>query len=315
MAKYVKISTIGCAYSEVDRSSSMAENVGQMAESLKSKISRVLCDKPDMIVLPEMCDMPRNYTQAEQMAFFKLRGDTILNIFREIAKQNHCYLTYPRLKEMEDGTWRNTLELIDRSGNVAGAYNKNHPVVFEIEEEGVLCGKDAPVVETDFGRVAFAICFDLNFDRLRLKYVKEKPDLIVFASMFHGGLMQRYWAYSARAYLVSSISNSRPSQIISPVGHVVRTNTNYFDYFTETINLDYAVCHLDGHWEKLDRMKAKYGSKANFFDPGNLGSVLITSDSDEFTAQDLLKEFEFEPLDDFLERSLAFHSVPDHIEK
>ena len=73
-------------------------------------------------------------------------------------------------------------------------------------EKGSLCGKDAPVFECDFGRVAFAICFDLNFDELRLKYVKAKPDLIIFSSMYHGGLMQAYWAYSCRAYFVGAIA-------------------------------------------------------------------------------------------------------------
>lgn len=314
MANYVKVSTIGCTYSNVNLNSSMETAVVEMAESLRQKISRVLPDRPDLIVVPEECDLPANYPREQRLPFFKVRGDYILNMFCEIAKENKCYLTYPRFKEMEDGTWRNTIEFIDRSGKVIGAYHKNHLVIFEIEDGG-LCGKSAAVLETDFGTVGFALCFDLNFDKLRLQYVKAKPDLILFGSMYHGGLMQNYWAYSCRSYLVSAISNSKPSQIISPVGHAIRTNTNYFDYFTETINLDYLVCHLDGHWEKLDRMKAKYGSKANFFDPGNLASVLITSDCDEFTAEDLKKEFEFEELDDFLERSLACQSDPNHIER
>lgn len=314
MAKHVKISTIGCGYSEIDSQASNEEAVGQMASLLKGKISRVLPDRPDLIVLPEWCDMPANVDKDRRKQFFKARGDRILDEFSDIARANRCYLTYPRLKEMPDGTWRNTIELIDRSGNVIGAYNKNHPVVFEIEEENVRSGKEAVVLETDFGRVGFAICFDLNFDPLRLQYAAAKPDLIVFASMYHGGLMQQYWAYSCRAYLVSAISNSRPSQIVSPVGHAVRANTNYFDYFTETVNLDYAVCHLDGNWGRLDRMKEKYGEAARFFDPGNLGSVLITSESDAFTAADLIREFEFERLDDFLERSLVCQRHPDHME-
>lgn len=118
--------------------------------------------------------------------------------------------------------------------------------------------------------------------------------------------MQQYWAYSCRSYLVSAISDSRPSQIVSPVGHVIRGNTNYFDHFTERINLDYAVCHLDNHWDKLEQMKKKYGSQVQLFDPGHLGSVLITSESEVFTAKDLLTEFSIEPLDDYLARSSDF---------
>jgi len=73
-------------------------------------------------------------------------------------------------------------------------------------ESGILYGREAPVFDCDFGRVAFAICFDLNFDELRLKYVKAKPDLIVFSSVYHGGLMQAYWAYSCRAHFIGAVA-------------------------------------------------------------------------------------------------------------
>jgi len=64
-------------------------------------------------------------------------------------------------------------------------------VIEETTQDGVLCGKEAPVFECDFGRVACAICFDLNFDELRLKIAKARPDLILFCSMYHGGLDAR----------------------------------------------------------------------------------------------------------------------------
>jgi hypothetical protein len=183
-------------------------------------------------------------------------------------------------------------------------------------EKGILCGKDAPVIDCDFGRVAMAICFDLNFDQLRLKYAKSKPDLIIFTSMYHGGLMQACWAYSCRSHFVGAIAGrGTPSEIRNPLGKVVASSTNYFDYAVATVNLDCALVHLDYNWERLRRLKAKYGPKVEITDPGYLGSVLVTSEHPTISADEMIKEFEIELLDDYFARSLAYRLKPGHMEK
>jgi len=197
--------------------------------------------------------------------------------------------------------------LLDRNGDVAGVYNKNHPVIIEVEDNLIQCGEEAPVFECDFGRVAFAICFDLNFDELRLKYVRDKPDLIVFPSMFHGGFMQQYWAYSCRAHFVGAIAGGLPSSIVSPVGQVTSSTSSYYDFVSATINLDCAVAHLDYNRSKLEAIRQKYGKKVRVTDPGYLGSVLLSSETEEFSAEDLVREFEIEKLDDYLARSRSYH--------
>ncbi|RAV22454.1 carbon-nitrogen hydrolase family protein [Paenibacillus contaminans] len=314
MSRFAKISSIGCDYKEIDPSLDMREAVEAMKEHLRGKLSRVLPDRPDLIVLPEVCDMPRSFTGERLKAFYACRGDSILTMMRETAKKHSCYIAYPRLRQVEDGTWRNSVELIGRDGEIVGIYNKNHPVDIEISVDGVLGGKDAPVLQCDFGTVAFVICFDLNFDRLREMYVKAKPDLLVFVSMYHGGLMQQYWAYSCGSFFVSAISQSYPSQLISPLGQVLRTNTNYFDSFTEKVNLDYVLCHLNGHWEKLTAMKEKYGEQVRIVEPGYVGAVQISSESESLTVQQLVQEYELETFSDYLKRSLEFQCLPGNIE-
>ncbi len=81
--------------------------------------------------------------------------------------------------------------------------------------------------------------------------------------------------------------------------------TNYFDFVTHQVNLDCALVHLDYNWGKLARMKEQHGPKVTVFDPGYLGSVLITCEADEFTVDDLIAEFEVERLDDYFARALA----------
>ncbi len=311
MARYVTISTIG---SEAPRFAPGEKLHGQQAVDRmiahwRGRIAQVLPDRPDLIVVPEACDRFPDHSKAEQIAYYKTRGNQVRDAFAALARDHHCYIAYSAYCELPDGTWRNSTQLLDRTGGIAGVYNKNHVVIEETTEYNVLCGKDAPIFACDFGRVACAICFDLNFDELRLKYVQAKPDLIVFCSMYHGGLMQGYWAYSARAHFVSAISGDQ-SGILSPVGETLASNTNYFDFATARVNLDCRVCHLDYNWGKLSAMKEKYGPGVRMTDPGHLGAVLISAESEDLSIDALVKEFGIELLDDYMARALAHHHNP-----
>jgi hypothetical protein len=278
------------------------------------ELAQVLPDRPDLIVVPEACDRPGGFSPEKLREYYQVRKDQIQNFFARTARESNCYIVYSAYREMPDGTRRNSSVLIDRKGNVAGIYNKNHPTISEIEG-GTLCGQEAPIIECDFGRVAMAICFDLNFDELRLKYAKDKPDLIVFSSMYHGGQVQGYWAYSCRCHFVGAIAGrATPSEIRNPLGQVVASNTNYFDFAVATVNLDCALVHLDYNWERLQKLKAKYGPKVRISDPGCLGSVLVSSEHERISVDDMIKEFEIELLDDYFARSLAYRHKPGNME-
>ncbi|NOZ28396.1 MAG: carbon-nitrogen hydrolase family protein [Chloroflexi bacterium] len=312
MANYVKISTIGARPVAGNPGTGQAA-VDRMIEHWRDRFAQVLPDRPDLILVPECCDRYPEHSVEERLAYYRCRGDQIADFFASVARKNRCYVAYPAVREMPDGTWRNAIQLFDRDGESMGFYHKNYPVITETLEGGILAGREAPLFECDFGRVGCAICFDLNFDGIRQKYVASRPDMILFASMYHGGLMQSYWAYSCRAYLVTAIAGL-PSGVISPVGHLIATSTNYFDFVTTTVNLDCAVVHLDFHWEKLRAMKERYGPKVSIFDPGYLGAVLISSEGEDLTVEDLMREFEIESLDDYFARSIAHRNDPRNLE-
>lgn len=315
MARMVRISTLNPVNATIDPKITMTEAVKKIKDHLNDKINQVLPDRPDLIILPECCDMPLNYTNEKLKEFYLERGSQIFDFLADISRYNNCYIAYPAIRIMHDRTWRNSIQLIGRDGSLAGTYNKNHPVICEIEEDGILCGNDISIIDCDFGRVGLVICFDLNFDQLRLKYAKAKPDLIVFSSQYHGGIMQQYWAYSCRSHFVGSIAGGLPSAIISPVGQIISSTTSYFNFTSATVNLDCAVVHLDKQWDKLTAMRKKYGPKVKVTDPGLLGSVLISSETEDFDVKNMIEEFNFELLDDYFERSLSYHKCPDFIEK
>src|SRR5665648_179910 len=126
--------------------------------------------------------------------YYKVRKNQILDYFAKEAKANHCYIAFGTKRE-ENGIWWNSCIILNREGSVAGIYNKNFPTIDEMDQ-GIKASTETPVFQCDCGRVACAICFDLNFDDLREKYEVQKPDIILFPSMYHGGLEQMKWAVS-----------------------------------------------------------------------------------------------------------------------
>ena len=313
MANYLTVSTVAPRPPEISRNTPCDKAADQMVAFWRERIEQVLPDNPDLIVLPEQCDRPSRWNNEQSLEYFELSGPLVGASLAELAKANRCYVTYPHYRKADDGAWRNSTVLLDRNGAQAGVYNKNHLVIEENEVAGALYGRDAPVIECDFGRVACAVCFDLNFDELRLRYAQAQPDIILFSSMYHGGLMQAYWAYSCGAFFVASVSGL-PSAILAPTGETVADATNYFDHVTATINLDCVLCHLDYNWEKLAAAKRKYAREVTVHDPGFLGVVLVSSETPKRTAREIVNEFEIELRDDYFARARAHRGLQGKVE-
>jgi predicted amidohydrolase len=310
MARFVTVSAIGARPPAVDPACKASEAVEVMTSHLTAQIAQVWPDQPDLIVLPEVCDLPANYEETSEQTlktYLTARGERILHALADLARAHHSYITYPALRALPDGTWRNSIQLIDRRGVVAGVYDKCHPTIWE-NEAGILSGAHAVIAECDFGRVGFGICFDLNFDELRRQYAQARPDVLVFSSIYHGGLMQAYWAYSCRAHFVGAITGTG-GYVLSPLGERIAASTNYFNYISTRVNLDCCVAHLDYNWERLNALRARYGPRVKVIDPGFLGSVLISSETDEVGIDRIIEEFGIELLDDYFTRALAFQAA------
>lgn len=306
MSRHVTVSCVTAAALPLGRDVPLEDAVWAEIAHWTERIEAVLPHRPDLVVLPEAADRPliTTFGSERQREYFHVRGTRVREALAEIARSHGCNIAYSA-QQVGDGFARNRTEYIDRTGAVVGAYDKNHLVMREHDRGGLDYGTEAPVIDLDFGRVGTVICFDLNFDELRRAYQNRGVELIVFSSEYHGSLMQNYWAYSLRAYLAASIRPPAPSAIVSPLGETIAESTNYFPDVTRTINLDYAVAHLDDNWDKLAAAKRKHRDGVAIHDPGRLGSVLITAESPDLTTTAILEEFEIETLDDYLARSRA----------
>ena len=307
---HVKIATIGAVTPFVDANKPPQGIVDQMLEFWRYEFSQVLPDHPDLIVLPEACTRPKGLDAEAKKIYFETRGEQLNEYFASVAKENHCYIAYDIIRTDENNYLRNTAILIDRQGETVGIYNKNFCTIGAMEN-GKKPGNKAPVFETDFGRLAFAVCFDLNFDELKKRYAEQDPDIIVFPSNYHGGLEQAHWAYTNRAYFVGAIgSRNLPSEIRNPMGDVVATSSTHFNYIVSTVNLDFCLAHLDNNKRQLKELKRKYQNDVVIYDPSEIAAVLITSESDIVSAKEMMQEFNITSLDEYLDNSRKYRLRP-----
>jgi len=298
-SNYVKVATIGTT-PVLDEKQEPQALVDEVIEFWGRKLAQVLPDKPDLIVLPEICDL-----SAAGKEYLNVRKNQVLDYFASMAKKHSCYIAFGMFREENKDVWRNSCVVLDRKGDIAGIYDKNYPTIGEMEM-GIKAGNTAPIIQCDFGRVAAVICFDLNFDELREKIANEKPDLVIFSSMYHGGLVQGAWAYSCRSFFAGSVYKGNPSEIRNPLGDVVASTTNYFDFAVANINLDNDLVHLDYNWERLTTLKEKYGPAVTISDPGQVGAVMVSSEDKNIPVSRMIKETELELLDDYLNRAREF---------
>ena len=307
MARNVTVSAIGCECPDGGWSNTQ-DSVDRTIQFLSEQIGQVLPNRPDLLVLPERCYVPREISQAGHhrdtlFDFLTAREEKVQIHLAAIAKKHRCYIAYPTYRRVGESQRYNTVYLFGRDGELVGSYDKCRPTYIELEAE-ILPGDQAVVLECDFGSIGLAICFDLNFEDLLQQYVQKSPDLIVFSSMYHGGLMQARWAYACRAHFIGAIGpDELPSEVLLPTGSVAASSTNYFNHVTTTINLDCQLVHLDCLFDKLSDLRDHYGTGVSVFDPGLLGSVLLTAEAQGLSIRNIMDEFNLPTLDEYFEES------------
>ncbi|MDL2293759.1 carbon-nitrogen hydrolase family protein [Ruminococcaceae bacterium OttesenSCG-928-D13] len=298
MAKFIQLGLLGPEIPKTPYTEDMDFLREKMQQFWTHQLKGVLSDRPDIIALPEMCDRYDNFTPPQRQAYFLANGRALFEFWSNVARENHCYVVYATAVPMPDGTWRNAAILLGRDGTEVGRYHKNCLVEIAVEPNNMRCGKDVPVFQCDFGRVAMAICFDLNFPEMLAKYEKLRPNLILFPSRYHGGYLQGHWAYSCRSWF-GGASAGLPCTVYNPVAMQCAATTNYFPWTSTRINMDYEVVHLNRHWEKLQAARDKYGQAIRVLDPGLVGAVMVESLQQGLSAAQVLEEFDIMRLDDY----------------
>jgi hypothetical protein len=252
----------------------------------------------DIVAFPEV--YPQMACQASRPSHAEPEDGGTLDAIRRIAHDHNIYLVWPRYERTRDGRIYNSAVIVDRAGQVAGRYHKMFPTIGEIEA-GVVPGADCPVFETDFGRVALIVCFDLNFAEVRDALRDAQPDLVVFSSMYRGGVQCQEWALDLGCHVLTAITGEL-GRLVDPGGQVLQTAT-YEALLCRRVNLNKRQLHMDNNWDKMDAMLARYGSEVTFEYYTQEGRYVVGWERDDRDVDEVLREFGLELIGDYFARS------------
>lgn len=249
---------------------------------------------PDLIVLPEISDCWKNLPPDRKQEWLDMRGGKILEAYQDYARKHRTYIVYPTYRKLSDGHNCNCAILIDREGDVCAVYDKAYPTVRDLGK-GVIPGGGPVVADTDFGKLGFVICFDLNFWDLQEKMAALEPDILAFSSYYHGDFMQQAWAHRCQAYFLGATIGALGKDILGPAGEVLyQERSGSRRCITRQINTNFAVIHWDFNHEKLDAARAKYGKKLDFRNSGTCGCFTLLSNDPDLPVMNVVREFEMQ---------------------
>jgi predicted amidohydrolase len=272
----------------------------------ESRIKRILermqdaaSYKPDLICLPELVDtswVDEPYV-LNDIAEDEKNPGPVTGRMAEFAKKNNCYVACP-IYTKKEGNFYNSCLLIDREGNIAGVYNKMHPVKNEIitgktgkDAIGVLPGaKNQPVIETDFGKVGMQICYDANWQDGWENYGKQGAEIILFLSQFPGGRILNYFAWRYGCYIVSSTGSD--ARIVDISGTDIHSSSTFVRYAWAEINLEKLNADTWPTNDRLPDLFNKYGDRLHIKVWDNTGVITIESMDPDLKVRDVIKEFE-----------------------
>lgn len=266
-------------------------------------IERALAERPDIIALPESFTLSRlEHPRIEEMAE-DVPGPT-LEMAASYARQNRVYILCPILARRVDGLYIEAF-LLDRTGQIAGSYQKHHPVVEGSEyckvEFGSRPGSAIPVFDTDFGRVGVQICFDVEYRDGWDALDQAGAEIFFWLSAYDGGrdLSAKAWQY--HRYLASAVQTSF-ARILDVMGETLAITGSHSPIAAATIDLDTALFHMDFNKAQIPAIRAKYGPDIALRIYHEEGYFTLQTNRADLPVSAVIAEFQLDPLGDYLER-------------
>ena len=163
----------------------------------------------DVLVFPEIWLCP--YIGELFAKNCEKEGGESYMLMSRLAKELGVYIVGGSIPEEDNGKLYNTCFIFDRQGDLIGKHRKAH--LFDVDIKGgitfkessfVNCGDKATVVDTEFGKIGVAICFDIRFAEFSRKMVKEGAHAIVLPAAFNLTTGPAHWELSVRMRAVDN---------------------------------------------------------------------------------------------------------------
>ncbi len=241
------------------RLADLAAIVDRMAGESKNRYGRGL----DLAVLPEAAITGEVGGDAlsRSVAF----AGPVANTFTRKARDNRCYIVVPTfLRESNDARrCSNAAVLVDRKGEVAGIYRKVHLVVSgdgKSMEGGSSPGKEFPVFNCDFGKLAIQICYDMEFDRGWQELARKGAELIAWPTQSPQTAQPAARAMQHRCYIVSSTWRNNAS-VFEPTGKIAAEVRPPEQVLVHELDLSYSILPWSSKLRNGQALREKFGEK------------------------------------------------------
>jgi beta-ureidopropionase len=156
--------------------------------------------RPDIILLPEyISSIGAKGTPAEVAE--PIPGPTS-EALSKVAREFDAYLIGP-VYEKCDGKIYDSAFLLDRKGQLVGAYRKTHCPLAE-RDAGVTRGDELPVFKTDFGTIGIMICFDHWFPEVPQVLALRGAEIIFMPHVITGP-SESSWETKLRARAIDNV--------------------------------------------------------------------------------------------------------------
>ena len=162
------------------------------AEPVKPRWARFACTQDTIKSRQEMTSIAGQASKekADLLLFYEnvaqsgpeaMDGDSLMAVFSQLAAKHRMYVGASiYIVDKTDGKKYNRGVVYDRSGKLAGVYDKIHPYSPEVNWEGITPGTKTDIIETDFGKVGMIICYDSWFTDVAQLFALKGAEVILF---------------------------------------------------------------------------------------------------------------------------------------
>ncbi len=178
---------------------------------MESKIREAAADSTDIIVLPEMWNCPYGTKYFREYGEYEDDSKT-LRMISSLAKELGVYIFAGSVAELANDKVYNTCYAFDRNGKLIAKHRKYHlfdvdiPNKIRFMESKVLSpGEKLTVVDTEFGRIGIAVCFDVRFaGEFDIMTKQMGATIFIIPAAFNMVTGPGYWEHLMRARAVDN---------------------------------------------------------------------------------------------------------------
>lgn len=160
-----------------------------------------------MLVLPELWSTGYDLENAAEYATELHEG--IFSEVREMATHHQLYILGSCLSLLGEGQYGNTAVLCNPQGEIMADYSKIHLFRLMQEEQYLTAGDHLTLVDSEWGKLGLAICYDLRFPEMFRRYALDGAKVVFLPSewphprLAHWQTLLRARAIENQLYLVA----------------------------------------------------------------------------------------------------------------